>query len=133
MWRLRMVGGPQSFPRRMLSLRSVPTGILRPPYAATGGVPDSPPFVVLQDEADLDALRRAGRVAREMLGRHIRATARDGRLQVLILAKCCARCRGRHGAAERPIKECVAQRINKFALEPLALCWSTVWTCKSVL
>ena len=51
----------------MQALRSVPNGILRPPYAATGGVAASPPFVVLQDKTDVDALRRAGQIAREML------------------------------------------------------------------
>ena len=48
-------------------LRTVSSSILRPPYAATGSVAPSPPFVVLQDKEDVDALRRAGRVAREVL------------------------------------------------------------------
>jgi hypothetical protein len=42
-------------------LRTVSSSILRPPYAATGSVAPSPPFVVLQDKEDVDALRRAGR------------------------------------------------------------------------
>ena len=41
-------------------LRTVSSSILRPPYAATGSVAPSPPFVVLQDKEDVDALRRAG-------------------------------------------------------------------------
>jgi len=48
-------------------LRTVPDHIVRPQYAATGAVLPSPPYVVLQTEADIDELRKAGQVARKAL------------------------------------------------------------------
>jgi len=45
----------------------VPKHIIRPPYAATGLVHPSPPYVVLQTEQDVAGLRRAGAIARTAL------------------------------------------------------------------
>uniref|UniRef100_A0A7S2WP08 Methionine aminopeptidase n=1 Tax=Rhizochromulina marina TaxID=1034831 RepID=A0A7S2WP08_9STRA len=49
------------------SMRTVPSTIVHPPYAATGQVPACPPYVVLQTEEGLHKLRKAGQLAREML------------------------------------------------------------------
>ena len=47
--------------------RTVPEHIIRPPYAATGLVAPSPPYVVLQSPEEVDGLRRAGQTARRAL------------------------------------------------------------------
>jgi len=48
-------------------LRTVPSNIIRPPYANSGIVAPSPPYVVVQQERDVDGLRRAGQLARKFL------------------------------------------------------------------
>eukprot|EP00617_Octactis_speculum_P015729 CAMPEP_0185745708 /NCGR_PEP_ID=MMETSP1174-20130828/4101_1 /TAXON_ID=35687 /ORGANISM="Dictyocha speculum, Strain CCMP1381" /LENGTH=318 /DNA_ID=CAMNT_0028419891 /DNA_START=1 /DNA_END=957 /DNA_ORIENTATION=+ len=52
---------------RSMALRAVPRHILRPSYAHTGIVAPSPTFVVVQGDAEIQALERAGSIARRML------------------------------------------------------------------
>jgi methionyl aminopeptidase len=56
-------------PGRVSGPRSVPAHVLRPPYAATGGVPTSRTLRPLIDEGDIERFRRACRAARRVLDR----------------------------------------------------------------
>ena len=56
-------------PGRVSAPRSVPAGVARPPYVATGGIPTSRALDPLDRPADVARLRAAGRAARRVLDR----------------------------------------------------------------